>query len=174
MADTKEITLEELKQEALLHGISFKGNISKAALKALIDEKKKTQTEEVGVAVSSDEADEEEYEDYETTFSQKRVTKKEIKELKEQALLMLKVRVTNLNPEESDAPTVYAGVVTNYFRAARYIPFDKVWYVEQCLVDKLLTDKMQVFVNDIDPRTRRPNGNKKAKLVKHYNIEFVK
>jgi len=87
---------------------------------------------------------------------------------------MLKVRIVNLNPEESDASTVYAGVVSNHFKAARYIPFDKVWYVEQCLVDKLMVDKIQVFVNDIDPRTRRPNGNKKAKLVKHYSIEFVR
>ena len=171
MADTDK--LKDLKQQALLLGIEFKGNISEKALQLKINQAKKTRTEPVGVSMSSDEDDDLEYED-DTLWEPKRITKKELKELKYQALLMLKIRITNLNPEESDASTVYAGVVSNHFRAARYIPFDRVWYVEQCLVDKLMTDKLQVFVNDIDPRTRRPNGNKKAKLVKHYNLEFVR
>ncbi len=168
-----EVTIAELKSKALLYGLSFPGNISKVKLIAQIDEflSGTTDVEEVGAYVSEDDED-----DYETfgVEKAKRVTKKEVKELKFQALLMLKVRITNLNPEETDSPTVYAGVVSQYFRAARYIPFDRVWYVEQCLVDKLMTDKIQVFVNDIDPSTRRPNGNKRAKLVKHYNIEFVR
>jgi len=172
MADTKQ-ELKDLKQQALLLGISFPNNISFDKLKEKIDDVKKTQTEEVGVSMSSEEDDDLEYED-DTSWEPKKITRKELKELKYQALLMLKVRITNLNPEESDASTVYAGVVSNHFKAARYIPFDRVWYVEQCLVDKLMTDKLQVFVNDIDPKTRRPNGNKKAKLVKHYNVEFVR
>ena len=172
MADPKQ-ELKDLKQQALLLGISFPNNISFDKLKEKIDDVKKTQTEEVGVSMSSEEDDDLEYED-DTSWEPKKITRKELKELKYQALLMLKVRITNLNPEESDASTVYAGVVSNHFKAARYIPFDRVWYVEQCLVDKLMTDKLQVFVNDIDPKTRRPNGNKKAKLVKHYNVEFVR
>ena len=167
MADIKD-----LKQQALLLGIEFPGNISAKALQLKINQAKKTQTEPVGVEDIDN--DDDEYYDENAPFEPTKITKKDLKELKYQALLMLKVRITNLNPEESDASTVYAGVVTNHFRAARYIPFDKVWYVEQCLVDKLMVDKIQVFVNDIDPRTRRPNGNKKAKLVKHYNIEFIK
>ncbi len=172
--ENTELSIEELKSQASLYGIDYPGNVSKAKLAEKINAFKAStpDIEPTGSAVSSDEADD----DYETEsgWQPKRVTKKEIKELKFQALLMLKVRITNLNPEESDSSTVYAGVVSQYFKAARYIPFDKVWYVEQCLVDKLMTDKIQVFVNDIDPRTRRPNGNKKAKLVKHYNIEFVR
>ena len=170
----KELNLEDLKSKALLYGIKFPGNISADKLKDKIDEfLKSNEPKEVGVY----EAQEDDEEDYETgghQFNVKRVTRKEAKEIKFQALLQLKVRITNLNPEESDSSTVYAGVVSEYFKAARYIPFDTEWYVEQCLVDKLLVDKLQVFVNDIDPKTRRPNGNKKAKLVKHYNIEFVR
>jgi len=174
MADKIEFTIDELKKEALLLGIIFKGNISKDALLAEIIKAKENRPEAVGSSLSSEESDDLEYYDENMAFEAKRITRKELKELKFQALLMLKVRVVNLNPEESDASTVYAGVVSNHFKAARYIPFDKVWYVEQCLVDKLMVDKIQVFVNDIDPRTRRPNGNKKAKLVKHYSIEFVR
>ncbi len=174
MADKIEFTIDELKKEALLLGIIFKGNISKDALLAEIIKAKETRSESVGSSLSSEESDDLEYYDESAAFEAKRITRKELKELKFQALLMLKVRIVNLNPEESDASTVYAGVVSNHFKAARYIPFDKVWYVEQCLVDKLMVDKIQVFVNDIDPRTRRPNGNKKAKLVKHYSIEFVR
>jgi len=169
-----ELSIEDLKSEASLYGLDYAGNISKAKLAEKIKAFKAStpDVEEVGSAISTDEDDE----DYETSavWQPKRVTRGQIKELKFQALLMLKVRITNLNSEETDASTVYAGVVSQYFKAARYIPFDKVWYVEQCLVDKLMVDKIQVFVNDIDPRTRRPNGNKKAKLVKHYNIEFVR
>ena len=33
--------------------------------------------------------------------------------------------------------------------------------------------QVQVFVNEIDPVTRRPNGNKVPKLVKHYNVQFM-
>ncbi len=171
--EENELSIEELKSQASLYGIDYAGNISKAKLAEKIKEFKAStpDVEEVGSALSSDTDDE----DYETStaWNVKKVTRGEVKELKYQALLMLKVRITNLNPEESDASTVYAGVVSQYFKSARYIPFDRIWYVEQCLVDKLMTDKIQVFVNDIDPRTRRPNGNKKAKLVKHYNIEFV-
>ncbi len=171
--EENELSIEELKSQASLYGIDYAGNISKAKLAEKIKEFKSStpDVEEVGSALSDD-ADDEDYETS-TAWNVKKVTRGEVKELKYQALLMLKVRITNLNPEESDASTVYAGVVSQYFKSARYIPFDRVWYVEQCLVDKLMTDKIQVFVNDIDPRTRRPNGNKKAKLVKHYNIEFV-
>ena len=175
MANDKiEFSIDELKKEALLLGVVFKGNVSKDALLAMVIEAKEQRPEEVGSSVTSDEDDDLEYYDESAAFEPKRITRKDLKELKFQALLMLKVRIVNLNPEESDASTVYAGVVSNHFKAARYIPFDKIWYVEQCLVDKLLVDKIQVFVNDIDPRTRRPNGNKKAKLVKHYSVEFVR
>ena len=174
MADNNELTIEELKSQASMFGIDYPGNISKTKLAEKIAEFKAStpDVKEVGSAVSSDEDDDL----YETSrpFGAKKPTKKEVKELKFQALLMLKVRIINLNPEETDASTVYAGVVSEYFKAARYVPFDKIWYVEQCLVDKLMTDKHQAFVNDVDPRTRRPNGNKKAKLVKHYNVEFVR
>lgn len=167
-----ELSINELKSKALLYGLTFKGNISKEALKAMIDEALKTKTENVGIYEAED--DESDYIEGADDFQAKRVTRGQVREIKDQALLMMKVRITNLNPEESDADNVYAGVVTNYVRAARYIPFNRVWYVEQCLVDKLMIDKQQVFVNDIDPNTRRPNGNKKAKLVKHYNVEFVR
>ena len=169
--EKKDLTIEELKEKADLLGITYKGNISKEALKEKILEV----SLERALSVGSEELEPEE-ELYDTdldTGEKKKLTKKEIDELREQALLMLKVRITNLNPEEASQSTVYAGVVTPYVRAARYIPFDKVWYVEQCLVDKLLTEKMQVFVDEIDPRTRRPNGNKRSKMVKHYNVEFI-
>lgn len=170
--EKKEMTMDELKQKANLLGLSFKGNVSRDALEKMILDA----ALERALAVGSEELEVEEdlYEVDQNTLTRKKLTNKEIKELKYQALLMLKVRVTNLNPEEANQSTVYAGVVTPYVRAARYIPFDKVWYVEQCLVDKLLTEKMQVFVDEVDPRTRRPNGNKKSKMVKHYNIEFVR
>ena len=174
--EENELSIEELKSQATMFGIHYPGNVSKAKLAELIAEFKAStpdvESQEIGSAISSPEDDE--YYEESKAFNAKRATRGQIKELKYQALLMLKIRITNLNPEESDASTVYAGVVSQYFKAARYIPFDKVWYVEQCLVDKLMTDKLQVFVNDIDPRTRRPNGNKRAKLVKHYSIEFVR
>jgi hypothetical protein len=173
----KDMSLDELKQKATLLGVAYKGNISKEKLSALIEEVSKERNEAVGVKLVDPYEEPVEDPDYIEAFdavNKIKPKKSEIDELRYQALLMLKVRITNLNPEESDSPTVYAGVVTPYVRAARYIPFDRVWYVEQCLVDKLLTDKIQVFVNEIDPRTNRPNGNKKPKLVKHYNVEFVK
>jgi len=168
-----ELKMPELKNKAMLYGIHFPGNVSKDKLLELIKEFEAGHADnlEVGSAVTAE--DDDDYETYSVGFNQQRVTRAAVKELKFQALLMLKVRITNLNPEETDSNLVYAGVVSEYFKAARYIPTDRVWYVEQCLIDKLMVDKIQVFVNDIDPKTRRPNGNKRAKLVKHYNIEFV-
>jgi len=169
--EKKELTMDELKEKASLLGLTFKGNISRESLEKLVLDA----ALEKSLAVGSEELEVEE-DLYETDFEgqRKKLTKKEVKELKYQALLMLKVRITNLNPEEASQSTVYAGVVTSYVRAARYIPFDKVWYVEQCLIDKLMTEKTQVFVDEIDPRTRKPNGNKRSKMVKHYNIEFLR
>ena len=172
--DITKLNITELKSKALLYGLHFPGNVSKQSLGELIiafETENKGVLEEVGSAVT-DEDDDEEYETA-SPFGPARVTRKEVKELKFQALLILKVRITNLNPEESDSNLVYAGVVSEYFKAARYIPVDRVWYVEQCLVDKLMVDKIQTFINEIDPKTRKPTGNKKPKLVKHYNIEFV-
>ena len=166
------VSMNELKDTALMYGLKFPGNISRDKLEALIkDFKSKPDVKQVGISISSNDDDEEYISDQD--WNKEKITRGEVKELKNQALLKLKVRVTNLNPEESDQQLAYAGIVTNFFRVARYIPLGTEWYVEQCLVDKLMVDKLQVFVNEIDPRTRRPNGNKAAKLVKHYNVEFL-
>ena len=169
---SEELSMEDLKSKALLYGIQFPGNISKLKLFELVSAvENKKDIQEVGVEVL-DEDDDAEFD--ESHAFKTRITRKDAKELKEQALMMIKIRVTNLSPDESDEQNVYAGVISNYFKAARYVPFDTDWYVEQCLVDKLMTEKLQVFVNEIDPNTRRPNGNKQAKLVKHYNVQYVR
>ena len=177
MEDKKleELTIEQLKEKALLYGLEFKGNISKDKLMVMLDAAQQVKTQPVGVSddtASFGQSDDDElYSD--GKINSPLPTRGEVKELKKQALMRLRIIVTNLNSEESDEMTVYSGVVSNYFVAARYIPLDKPWPVEQCLVDKLMTEKFQSFVNEIDPRTRRPNGNKVAKLNKHYNIQFV-
>ena len=168
----KEVTIDQLKEEALLLGISFKGNISKDRLQDMITGARQTQKEPVGSFASDVMEANSDDELFDEVFNDA-PTRGDVKEAKKQALTMLMVRITNLNSEELEEQTVYAGVVNNYFKAARYIPLDKPWAVEQCLVDKLLTEKFQTFVNEIDPRTRRPNGNKVAKLTKHYNVQFV-
>jgi hypothetical protein len=170
--EKKEMTMEELKNKATLLGLTFKGNISREALEKLVLDAALSRALTVGSEII--EPEEDLYETDHETFTRTKLSKKDIDELRYQALLMLKVRITNLNPEEASQSTVYAGVVTPFVRAARYIPFDKVWYVEQCLIDKLMVDKTQAFIDEIDPKTRKPNGNKKSKMVKHYNIEFVK
>jgi hypothetical protein len=167
----EQMTMPELRNEASLLGISYKANMSKNKLIELIQKaKEEGRTEEVGTT------EEEDFEKYMEDVNEKQstgLTKKEIKELKENALLMIKVRITDMDPE-SQEQTAYAGVVTNYFKAARYIPLGKVWYVENCLIDALSERKFQTFVDEIDPKTRRPTGNKKPVLRKRYNIEYIR
>ena len=169
----EEMTMPELRNEASLLGVQYKANMGKAKLIELIKEAKENgRTEPVGV----EEATEDDYEKYMEDINEKQstgLTRKEIKELKENALIMIKVRITDMDPE-SQEQTAYAGVVTNYFKAARYIPLGKVWYVENCLIDALNERKFQTFVDEIDPKTRRPTGNKKPVLRKRYNIEFLR
>lgn len=168
----QELSIEELKEKALLYGIKFPGNISKDKLIDKIDTvASATPPQAVGTQIL-DSDDDELYGD--GKFNSSLPTRGEVREAKKQALMMLKVRITNLNSEEIEQQLIYSGVVTNYFTAARYIPVDTEWLVEQCLVDKLMTEKFQTFVNEIDPKTRRPTGNKVAKLTKHYNVQLLK
>ena len=149
--------LADLKSQADLLGIKYSGNIGYDALKAKVDAfKTENNDPDVGVVETTPD------EDLGMTA----------KERKRQALMMIKVRVTNLNAQESDESNVYKGVITKDLRVARYIPFDTEWYVEQCLIDALQEAQVQVFVNEIDPVTKKPNGNKVPKLVKHYNIQY--
>ncbi len=167
---TEELTIEELKNKALLYGLQFKGNISKDKLITMVETAEQVNNNPVGIGAIPE--DDVEYGD--EVFGSKEPTRKEAAEIKRQALIMIKCQITNLNSEESDEQLIYAGVVTNHVVAARYIPADTPWMVEQCLIDKLMTEKHQTFVNEIDPRTRRPNGNKVAKLSKHYNVQFLR
>jgi len=172
LKDLQKENMVNLRNEANLLGIKYKANMGKEKLIELIEQAyKEGRTNKV-----EHEEIEDDNELYFEDFNDKQsegLTKKEIREMKENALIMLKVRITDLDPESREK-TAYAGVVTNYFKAARYIPLNKIWFVENCLVDALRDRKFQGFEDEIDPKTHRPTGNQKPVLRQRYNIEFIR
>ena len=148
--------LEELKAKADLFGIKYAFNIGEGSLSQKIEDFTGAQKESISDQVGSADAG-----------------PKGALSDKEAAELPLKVRVSNLDVEERDYTTIYKCVLNEKFRIARVIPVDKEWMVPQALCQALELDMMQVHVKEMDPHTNRFTGNRVAKQVKKYNVQYL-
>jgi len=116
----QEMSLEELKKKADKLGITYSAQIGSAKLAAKIDAE---EAKEKKTKVTTDKS------------KGKKLTDIQVKNMKATALS--NVTVTNLDPDNSGASTVYACVENEYFSIARVIPLDVPIALEAALIKKI-------------------------------------
>ena len=152
--------LEALKARANLLGVKFHPSISLEKLR-----------EKVNAAVTSEGKAEEPSnsspETKEETIGEKR------KRLKAEALKLVRIRLTCLNPAKKEWEGEIITVANNAVGTVkRYVPFNTEdgWHVEHILLEQLRQRQCQIFVTEKDSR-----GNKvrKGKLIREFAIEVL-
>lgn len=131
--------LEELKAQAIDLGLEVHPNIGVPTLEKKIAEatKEKESVKKAKPAV---------------------VTEEKVRELKARSLS--KVRVTNLDKENSEATTVFVGVHNMHIDLARVVPLDMEIALEEALIQELQNRTMIVNKPQVDA-----NGKKTGNTV---------
>lgn len=93
--------------------------------------------------------------------------------IKREALKLVRVRITCMNPLKKEYDGEIITVANNAFGTVkRYVPFnnDEGWHVENVLLDVLRERQCQIFFTEKDSR-----GNKvrKGKLIREFAIEVL-
>ena len=93
--------------------------------------------------------------------------------LKREALKLVRVRITCMNPAKKEWEGEIITVANNAVGTVkRYVPFniEDGWHVEHILLEQLRERQCQIFVTDKDSR-----GNKirKGKLIREFAIELL-
>jgi len=87
------------------------------------------------------------------------------------ARMMVKIKVSNRNGNDSDDPTVYVAVGNEDWVEQQYIPFESDWYAPYCLAQELMSRKYQTTVPEL--HDGKPTGNMVAKQMDHYLVQFL-
>lgn len=119
------LTLEELKEKANSLGITFNAKIGADKLAEKID---RFENPEKAEAIKEA-----------NTSKGKKLTPIQMKIMK--ATDLSNVTITNLDPDNSGASTVYACVENEYFNVSKVVPLDVPLALEACLIKKI--KKMQ-------------------------------
>lgn len=154
--------LEALKARANLLGVKFHPSISLEKLR-----------EKVNAAVTSDGATASEEEAKEPTEPKQETIGEKRKRLKAEALKLVRIRLTCLNPAkkewEGEIITVGNSLIGS---VKKFIPFnaDDGWHVPHVIYQQLKERQCQIFYTATDAR-----GNKvrKGKLIKEFAIEVL-
>ena len=178
--------LSLLKQRAALLGISHSPNIGIETLRNKINEASKdaeptkenktlgglTQASQVAMSVVDQSVKEAVQKPVENPYISMR------NRIRSEALKLVRIRLTNMNPNKSDLPgDLYA--VSNKFigEVRKFIPYDPKFYVNgyhvpQCILDQLQSKKFISFRIVKDPSV--PSGERtESILVKEFAIEIL-
>ena len=155
--------LENLKSRAEKLGVKFHPSISAEKLREKI---KAHQADGEGEAGEAGEA-EPKAEDTTENPSLKKLR------LKREALKLVRVRITCMNPAKKEWEGEIITVANNAVGTVkRYVPFniEDGWHVEHILLEQLRERQCQIFVSEKDSR-----GNKvrKGKLIREFAIEVL-
>ena len=150
--------LDVLKARATQMGIKFSPNIGVETLRARIENKLN------GV---NDDTDEEE---------KGRVQVESVNDmrgnLRKEALKLVRIRVTDLDPKKKDLPGEILTVANEYIGTVkRYVPYNgEPWHVEKVIYDMM---KDREFLNIKTTKTRNDGISMEKKWVKEYAIEVL-
>lgn len=160
MEDLNTMSLEELKNKAKFLGISV-GNSGKDAIIAKIEEAEK-----------NDENEED------TSEPTKKVVKNKTPlEIRREAMKLVRVIVTSLDPKDLKSQGTLVSVITKHTgKVAKFVPFgeeysgEKGYHIPNIIYNKLLNDKFLQHITKKDaggvPRT-------KSRWVRKYSIEVL-
>ena len=154
------VELENLKARAEKLGVKFHPSISADKLREKIAASQASGEGEVGNSTSGEAGE------VESPAAKKLRIKRE-------ALKLVRVRVTCMNPLKKEYEGEILTVSNNAFGTVkRYVPFnnEEGWHVEQVLLDVLRERQCQIFYTEKDSR-----GNKvrKGKLIREFAIEVL-
>lgn len=155
MSETNEFEL--LKARANQMGITYSPNIGLETLKQKIEDK-----------LNGGHHDSEKKEG----MSQEERTNEMRNKLRKEALKLVRIRVTNLDPKKKDLPGEILCCANEYIGSIkRYVPYNgEPWHVEQCILD-LMRDKE--FLNLKTVKDKRDGVQIDKKWVKEYAIEIL-
>ena len=153
--DDTNVRRDELRAKADLLGVKYSPNIGLDKLEERIVAKQAESEPKATAATVTTE----------TITSEKQNIKN--------ALIKLKVRITNLDPNERDHTTLYKAVLNKDISVAKVVPLDKIWYVPACIVAAIDEAMVQVHVHEIDPKSNKRTGNMIPKQVKKYNVQYL-
>ena len=152
--------LEVLKERADKMGIKYHPNVGVETLR-----------ERVNAALTGN--TQEESKDADTASEAVETEAQKRQRLKKEALKLVRVRVTNMDPNkkewEGEVWTVSNSVIGT---VKRYVPYnaDEGWHVEQIILNAMKVRKCQIF-----QKARGPRGEQitKPKLINALNIEIL-
>ena len=155
--------LENLKSRAEKLGVKFHPSISAEKLREKI---KAAQTEGEGSVGEQPEVKSA------TGTAEESLAAKKLR-LKREALKLVRVRITCMNPAKKEWEGEIITVANNAVGTVkRYVPFNTEdgWHVEHILLEQLRERQCQIFVTEKDSR-----GNKvrKGKLIREFAIEML-
>jgi len=155
--------LENLKSRAEKLGVKFHPSISAEKLREKI---KAAQTEGEGSVGEQPEVKSA------TGANEESPAAKKLR-LKREALKLVRVRITCMNPAKKEWEGEIITVANNAVGTVkRYVPFniEDGWHVEHILLEQLRERQCQIFVSEKDSR-----GNKvrKGKLIREFAIEVL-
>lgn len=160
---TAEQMLDSLKTKADLMGVKYHPSISYEKLLIKVREAQSAPAGEVGVA-----------EEEQTSVVQTKETEVEKrKRLKAEALKLVRVNISNMNPFKRDIESEIVSAGNKYVGTIkRCIPFNTPdgWHIEQILLNTLKERKCQLFVD-----VKGPQGQtiRTGKLVPEFAIEIL-
>ena len=142
--------LQKLKEQATLLGITYSPNIGIETLQKRIDAalgKEPNQSTEDKIVIKGG----------------------SLRDKKQDQLKLVHIKLTSLDPNDRDLRSEMFTIVNSVVgRLSRVIPFNKPWYVEQCLIDSIKESKY-VYIEQ-DPKFMEPP---KTSLLPKYNIEYL-
>lgn len=144
--------LDKLKKQADELGISYSANISETTLQKRIDEQTSTANEENKTK---------------TTSSKELTENEKIKQLKDNALKLVKVIVTPMESTKKNHQGEIFTVSNDYVSASKYVLFNEEWFVEDIIVKELEQKQTQVF------QTRKNDKGVEIvtpKIIKAYSV----
>ena len=156
-----EYDMEALRASADRLGITYSNKIGGKKLKEKID----LHIEDVKIIEPIDTS----------SFGVKSVgPNKSIKDLEKAARKPVTVIITDNNVLDIDNPTIIHGVQNAYFKVGPVIiKKDVEQDVPTSIINALKVKTMVRWVPSVNNITKRPTGNKIAKTVKRYNIQYV-
>lgn len=159
MSDIQTNEFDELKDRATKLGIKFHPAIALETLR-----------ERVRAAL---EDDDEVTEEVNEVPEQKKVSakKQNLTVLRDNAMKLVRVRVTCMNPAKSGQSGVLVTVGNNLVgTVSKYVPFDTDWHIPQIMFNVMKEEKVQTFVTR---RDRKGNDITESKLIPAYSIEIL-
>lgn len=150
----EQTALESLKARADLLGVKYHPSISEEKLREKIAEAQKKDEPKAEAKKEESKA-------------------KTRAELREEALKLVRVRITNMNPAKAD----YEGEIYTVGNSVigtvkRYVPFnaDDGWHVEQVLYEHLKDRQVPVYVTKTD---KKGNKIREHKMIREFAIEVL-